>query len=201
MKKNKFRIIYSLVLFAITSLLAFTSYHLGNVSDIKRKASLLLDKEIVVINSKHRNLLSEKEQIQKQKSSLAKQVNENSDISKEIELTVKKTEQTKKDIEAKKAETAKLDEDILQKKSELEKLNSISKATHGKKLSLGNGIYSCPANLSKGRYTVSGNSTLLVYNKSNSLIISEDLSRLPSNSFTFDLEDGMRIKITSGEEN
>lgn len=197
---KKFKIIYLLILTAVTVALAFAMYYWGRTVSINRKASALLDKEIIQLKSDYSKTESEKNLLAKQKNELAKQINENSETSKEIEASIKLAEQTQSNIETAKTKITDLENETKNKKDALAKLEKIAKSTFGKKLSLGAGLYYCPMDLSKGRYTVSGSGTLLVYAKTNQLIISEDLSRLEGKSFTFDLEEGQRVKIISDSE-
>lgn len=195
---RKSKIIYSLVLAAVTVLLAFAMYNLGNAFGINRKASVMLDKEIIQLKSDYDKKDSEKKLLERQKNDLAKQINENSAISKELEASIKQTEQTKAAIEAAKTKITELEKETQDKKNELSSLEKIAKATFGKKVSLESGMYYCPSDLPEGRYTVTGNDMLLVYTKTNQLVISEDLSRLEGKTFTFDLEKGQRVKVISG---
>lgn len=197
---KKFKIIYSLILAALTVLLAFVMYYFGNTLSINRKASAKLDREIIQLKADYDKKDSEKKLLERQKNELAKQINENAAISKEIEASIKQIDQTKANIETAKTKITELEKETQEKKDALSKLEKITKSTFGKKLSLGAGLYYCPSDLSEGRYTISGNDTLLVYAKTNQLIISEDLSRLEGNSFTFDLEKGQRVKIISDSQ-
>lgn len=196
-KNNSFKIIYCIAIIALTIGLSFAAYHFGKVYNIHSRANILLDREIAALNSQYKNITSEKELLEKQKNELNSQLSEKSHLNKEIEESTKQLEQLNTDIDSAKEKIKDLDNQILEKKNTLSKITSISSAASGKKLSLKEGTYSCPKNISPGRYTIKGNNTLLIYTESNTLKISEDLSRLDGNSFTFDIEDGEKIKITS----
>lgn len=198
MNSQKSKIIYCIILAAVTALLSYFVYHLGEVYNIHSQASRLLYHEIIDLNNKYKATDSEVKMLEKQKNELQEQINQRSHINKEIEETVKQSESLQKDIDKAKEKLSDLDEQIEEKKDILSNIESISKSNSGKSLSLKEGLYECPKNISPGRYTVKGNDTLLLYSASNTLKISENLARLDTHSFTFDIEDGEKIRIDSG---
>lgn len=198
MNSAKFKIIYCIVLSAVTAGLAFESYHLGKVYNIHSQAAMLLNREIYNLNTQYKNTDSQRQLLDKQKKELEAQIHEKSYINKEIEDSVNQSEKLSKDIEEAKAKITLLDEQIAEKRSILLKIDSVSQAAKGKQLSLKEGTYECPKNIAPGRYTIKGKETLLIYTASNTLKISENLSRLDSNSFTFNIESGEKIRIESG---
>ena len=196
-KSIKIKLIYCIILAAVTAGLSFAAYHFGKVYNIHSQASMLLNREISELNTQYNNINSQKQMLENQKKDLQSQISDKSYINKEIETSVKQTDKLTKDIQEAKNKIAVLDTQIAEKKNTLLKIEAIASAASGKRLTLKEGTYECPGNIAPGRYTISGKNTLLIYNSSNSLKISENLSRLDDNSFTFNIESGEKIRIVS----
>ena len=88
--------------------------------------------------------------LEKQKNELQEQINQRSHMNKEIEETVKQSESLQKDVDKAKERLSDLDEQIEEKKDILSNIESISKSVSGKPLSLKEGLYECPKNISPG---------------------------------------------------
>lgn len=79
---------------------------------------------------------------------------------------------------------------------EREKYESISNSELGEERTFEKGDYSCPKDISPGRYKIIGSGNLLLYNSSNTLKISENLSKLDTSSYVMPIEEGDVIKLS-----
>ena len=193
--ENKNKIIYCAVLAAATLVLSFAAYHLGRTVNINSRANVLLNNSLSKLNTEYNNVISKKEMLEKQKKELNSQIKEKSDVNKDIEKSIKEINSATEEIKEAKSKNSELDAQINAKNAELASAERIASSANGKKLNVGAGTYSCPENISPGRYTISGDYTLIIYSKNGAQKLSESLKHLETNSFVFTISDGEKIKL------
>lgn len=195
MKKNS-RIIYSAALAVFTVIAGILLFQSGYSTDLSRQAHLKLNEDISQLNTEKINAERETELVQTDIDNIDKSISGQSFLNEHIEENRLLYAELVQNISDAKDESAKLDGEIEEKQNTLNMLSGISDKESGSSKTLKpNSVYMCPNDIEPGRYRVKGNGTLLVYGRSNSLRISENLEMLDDNSFTFDLEENERIKL------
>ncbi len=193
--ETKKKIVYCAALAVLTVGLSFAVYHLGRICNINSRANVLMNNSMSELNTEYNNVNSKKEMLEKQKKELTSQIKEKSGINKDIEKSMKEINSMTEEISSAKKKSDELDAQISEKNKELTAAEKIASSASGKRFNAGAGTYTCPANIAPGRYTVSGDYTLIIYSANGSPKVSENLSHLETKSFVFTISEGERIKL------
>lgn len=105
-------------------------------------------------------------------------------------------DETKRLLDEAKQTDAALDAEIEKKREYLKNSKNISALKRGRTVSVSDETLRCPSQIEAGRYIAEGDGYLLVYSSSNSLRLSEDLKKLDTNSYTFDLAEGESMRVS-----
>lgn len=149
------------------------------------------------------SLISQNAELEQKKDDLKSEIEKNeqiieskNEISAEADEYLNQLDTLKADVDAANRELIELDESIKKKQEYIDRSGSIKKPTKGRSVSLSGRTLNCPDDIAAGRYIASGKGNLLIYNSSKKLRISENLSTIETNSFTFDLEEGESVEAT-----
>lgn len=149
------------------------------------------------------SLLEDNKQLEKKKNELKNSLTETEqDIESKNEISVEaqeyetQRERLQQELDAANKTLTDLDTSIQKKKEYIEQSGNIKNPTRGRSVTASSKTLDCPDDISKGRYIAEGRGNLLVYNSSNKLRLSENLSTIDTNSFTFDIAEGESVKVT-----
>lgn len=174
-------------------------YNQGLDYGARKYAQNILDKQTKEITDENKKLQKQKEEyedtIENINDNFVKNFGEDSEIKKYYD-EIEKYEQ---DIEKLDAE---LEQAEKEKQSLLEyglNMSEISNDKIGEAKKLEPGTYQCPDDIAEGRYIAEGTGSFrIVSNISNNILESQDLSKLDSKTYTFNIEKETRM-ITDGE--
>ncbi len=149
------------------------------------------------------DMKEENKQLEKEKRELKNSVSETErNIESKNEIAVEAEEyQTQLDaLESELGEAnrmlTEMDESIRKKKEYIGQADKIKNQKRGRSFTAYNKTLECDDDIQSGRYIAEGSGNLLIYNSSGTLRISENLSTIDTNSFTFDIADGESVKVT-----
>lgn len=148
-------------------------------------------------------LLKENKELEAKRNELKNSVTETEqDIESKNEISIEEQEyetqleRLQQELDAANRTLTELDTSIQKKKEYIEQSGNIKSPTRGRSVTASSKTLDCPDDIAKGRYIAEGSGNLLVYNSSNKLRISENLSTIDTNSFTFDIDEGESVKVT-----
>lgn len=154
-------------------------------------------------NSELELLLKENEELDKKKDELKNSVSETersidskNEMGAEAAEYESQLETLRQKLDSANKTLTELETSIEKKKEYIDQADSIKKVTKGRSFTASDKKLECPDSISAGRYIAEGRGNLLVYNSSNTLRISENLSTIDTNSFTFDISEGEAVKVT-----
>lgn len=148
-------------------------------------------------------LLKENEELDKKKDELKNSISETeqsleskNEIGAEAAEYESQLETLRQRLESANKTLAELETSIEKKKEYIDQADSIKKVSKGRSFTSSNKKLECPEDIAAGRYIAEGRGNFLLYNSSNMLRISENLSTIDTNSFTFDIDEGESVKVT-----
>lgn len=118
------------------------------------------------------------------------------EIGLEAEEYTTQLETIKQDVADSKKELEELTLSLEKKQEYLNQADSIKPLAEGDIISLTNSTLKCPDSIPPGRYIAEGDGNLLIYSTSNKLRISENLTKIDTGTFTFDITKGESLKAT-----
>lgn len=149
------------------------------------------------------SLLDENEKLNQRREELKSNVSETEkNIENKNEIRIEADEyadrlnELKAQVDASNRMLTEMEASIKKKNEYIEKADSIKRLSRGRSVSLSDKTFKCPDDIAAGRYIAEGRGNLLIYNTENKLRISENLTNIDTNSFTFDIEEGESVKAT-----
>lgn len=167
-----------------------------NSIGIKSNAYSLVAKEKSDMSSAISSLNEEKKQLEEDQSEYDKILNDNYTLINEVDSLYDQVELYNTDIENAKSQNEELNSQLESKQAYLDSLEQIPESSEGNKVKLKEGEHKCPSDIKAGRYKAEGTGKLYLYNIAGSLKTGvKDLSTIDSNTFTFDIASGEKIKV------
>ena len=193
----KWQTIVTVVIIAATVAASFYVYKKGDSDAIHELAMDKVNNDIEYLDNEYEKLESTKDQLETTIYNLKSNIDQNSYITKEIEEHEDQLADLSAQIASARASIEDLDEQIAQKEEQAQQVDSISAEAVGRAKTLKKGSYSCPDDFAEGSYRISGESgTILVYDSSNKLRLSQSLSVLDNNEFTIQLKEKESFEVT-----
>ena len=159
-----------------------------------------------IVNSEIKQLKDQNNSLEKQKNEYLETIDAGNALIKENEDKNSVLTSYSAEISDYESKIAELDKQLASAKAEKEALSgyaeglsNVSNQPSGEAQKLAPGTYLCPSQLAAGRYRLSGSGMFRIVNARNSVIESQDLSKLDGNSYTFNLDSDSRL-ISEGED-
>ncbi len=170
--------------------------YFANLFAVSREASAEFRNSLNTILSDNENLENKREELRGEIKNTKQSLADKNEISSEAQEYSDKLNELKAQADTANRTLTELDATIAKKKEYIEQSGSIKRLSRGRSVTLSDKTLKCPDDISSGRYIAEGSGNLLVYNTSDKLRISENLSTIATSSFTFDLEEGESVKAT-----
>lgn len=161
-----------------------------------REARLTYKNELDTLLKENKELEAKRKELKNSVTETERDIESKNEISVEAQEYETQREKLQQELDAANKTLTDLDTSIQKKKEYIEQSGNIKNPTRGRSVSASSKTLDCPDDISKGRYIAEGRGNLLVYNSSNKLRLSENLSTLDTNSFTFDIAEGESVKVT-----
>ena len=158
-------------------------------------ANAVVSNEIKQLESGIKEFEDKKISLQYTASDLDKKIENNSIILGEIQALKTESENYDTDIANAKKTIEGLDISITEKTKYSSNLDKLNNQTPSINQTYSNVKLNVPGDISAGRYTATGTGKLFIYTIANTIQEKQDLSLLPSNSYSFNISSGQYIKI------
>lgn len=152
--------------------------------------------ELSELKEENKRLEKEKNELKNSVSETERSIESKNEISVEAQEYQTQLDRLQSELDDANRTLNELDESIKKKKEYIEKADKIKNQTKGRSFTAANKKLDCTDDIAAGRYIAEGRGNLLIYNSSGTLRISENLSTIDTNSFTFDISDGESVKVT-----
>lgn len=195
MTQKKF---YLILLISAAAVTALSAFGIGFGIDTSSRARDRLGIEIASLEDKKNELETKKEEINTQLAELETELSTKSTVNNYYMEYQKTYDRLTSEIASLQKQSEELDAEISQKEAEAEKAGKIKGTVRGKTYSLNKDeIYTCPDKIPAGRYIVSGHGTVVIYASNGKTRIAENLDVAYNNSYTFDLKDREKFKVSA----
>lgn len=181
---------------AVIVILAVSAGFFAHSHATKSQAKNNFKNELSALETENYKLEKKRSELKDSVSETESDIEAKNEIGLEAEEYINKLEATRQEVEAANQTLSNLETSIEKKQEYLKQADSIKPPVEGNILSVMSETLDCPSDISPGRYIAEGSGNLLIYNSSNKLRISENLTNIDTNSFTFDIESGESIKVT-----
>lgn len=192
MKRKIIIIAAAVVVVAAAVAAGFGAHTLG----ISRTANAEFKREYNELIEANEELNKRKDALRDEISAIERDIESKSEISEEAQEYADRLNEIKAEVERANRTLTEQDETIKKKNEYIEKSDGIKILSRGRSVSLSDKTLKCPDDIAAGRYIAEGRGNLLIYNTENKLRISEDISSIDTNSFTFDIEEDESVKAT-----
>lgn len=196
MKIGKKNIIIIAVIAVVILILAVSSVFFTYGHAVKSQAKNNFQNELSSLETENYKLEKKRSELKDYVSETESDIETKYEIGLEAEEYTSKLEAVKQEAEAAEQTLAELEASIEKKQEYLKQADSIKPLTEGNIISVTAETLECPSDISPGRYIAEGSGNLLIYTSANKLRISEILTSIDTNSFTFDIESGESVKVT-----
>lgn len=161
-----------------------------------REARSAFGKELELLLKENEDLDKKKDELKNSVTETERSIESKKEIIAEAAEYENQLETLRQKLESANKTLTELETSIEKKREYLEQADSIKKMSKGRSFTASDKKLECPEDIAEGRYIAEGRGNFLIYNSSNTLRISENLSTIDTNSFTFDIGDGEAVKIT-----
>lgn len=196
MKIGKKNIIIIAVIAVVILILAVSSVFFTYGHAVKSQAKNNFQNELSSLETENYKLEKKRSELKDYVSETESDIETKYEIGLEAEEYTSKLDAVKQEAEAAEQTLAELEASIEKKQEYLKQADSIKPLTEGNIISVTAETLECPSDISPGRYIAEGSGNLLIYTSANKLRISEVLTSIDTNSFTFDIESGESVKVT-----
>ena len=194
----KWQTIVTIVIIAAAAAVSYPVYTRGDSNAVRELAMDKVNNDIEYLDNEYAKLEDTKKQLETTIYNLKSNIDQSSYINKEVEAHEEQLAELSAQIAAARASIEDLDEQIAQKEEQAQQVDSISAGTVGRAKTLKKGSYKCPDDFAEGSYKISGESgSILVYDSSKKLRLSQTLSMLDNNEFTIQLKEKESFEVTS----
>lgn len=191
----KKKIIVIAIAFAVLAAAAAAGFFAHN-HWTAREAKAEFKKELETMLEENKQLEKKKTELKNALAQTEQSIESKNEISAEAEEYETQLERLKEELNEVNRTLTELDESIQKKKEYIEQADNIKNPTKGRSFSASDKTLNCTEDIAAGRYIAEGRGNLLIYNSSNKLRISENLSAIDTNSFTFDIAEGESVRVT-----
>lgn len=160
------------------------------------EAKAELKNELGELKEENKQLEKEKNELKNSVSETEREIESKNEISVEAREYQTELDRLQSELDEENRTLNELEESIKKKKEYIEQADKIKNQTEGRSFTASNKKLGCADDIAAGRYIAEGKGNLLIYNSSGTLRISENLSTIDTNSFTFDIADGESVKVT-----
>lgn len=188
--------LYTITLSVVTLAIAAGLFTVGFRYSARGLAHTKMETEISALTANSKTLEEQKSEVTEKISNIQTELSTKSTVNNYFIEAKKINDDLKMSITDLKQQSSTLDADIETRKNELS-ASSTTKEVAGKKYTLKKGeIYTSPDKLPKGRYTASGSGSIIIYSSNSKVRVNENLDVAIGNSYTFDLDEKERVKVT-----
>lgn len=195
MLKNKYFILTAILPIFISIIIGIVIIAINSTVIINMRANAVVSNEIKQMESGIKEFEDKKISLQYTASDLDKKIENNSIILGEIQALKTESENYDTDIANAKKTIEGLDISITEKTKYSSNLDKLNNQTPSINQTYSNVKLNVPGDISAGRYTATGTGKLFIYTIANTIQEKQDLSLLPSNSYSFNISSGQYIKI------
>lgn len=181
---------------AATLILAVAAGFFAHSYATKSSANERFENELSTLNADNYKLEKKRSDLKDSVSEIETDIENKNEIGFEAQEYSNQLEAIKQELETSNETFTELNDSIEKKQEYIEKADSIKTLVEGDTFSITSETLDCSADISAGRYIARGSGNLLIYNSSDKLRISENLSTIDTNSFTFDITSGESVKVT-----
>ncbi len=191
---NKKRLITVVAAFVLAASVAAGYFAHGGWALFEARAAF--KNELNDMKEENKQLEKEKRELKNSVSETERSIESKNEISAEAEEYQTQLDALEAELGEANRMLTEMDESIRKKKEYIEQAVKIKNQKEGRSFTAADKTLKCDDDILAGRYIAEGSGNLLIYNSSGSLRISENLSTIDTNSFTFDLADGESVKVT-----
>lgn len=189
--------LYIISLAAFTIIVSAVLFMWAYNTNAKGRARPTLYDEITAFEESTEKVKTHNEELEKQIEDIETELSSKDTVN-SYYMEYKKThDDLTVEVESLKKQSDDLDDEIEKKRRESGGIENLTEGKKGKTYSLtADEIYTCPDKIPAGRYTAKGSGTFTIMTSSGKARVSQNLDVAYDNSYTFNLTDKERIRVT-----
>lgn len=191
----KKKILIAVILFVVIAAAVAVGFAAHSFA-VSRESAAEFKSALNSLIDENEKLEQRKEELKSNVSETEKNIESKNEIRTEADEYADRLNELKAQVDASNRTLTEMDASIKKKNEYIEKADGIKRLSRGRSVSLSDKTLKCSDDIAAGRYIAEGRGNLLIYNADNKLRISENLSSIDTNSFTFDIEEGESVKAT-----
>jgi flagellar basal body-associated protein FliL len=196
MKIQKKKLIIICIVCAVVLSLAVCAGFFAHNHALKTQAKNDFQNELSRFETENYKLEKKRSELKDSVSETELDIENKNEIGREAEEYAAQLDSVSQELEEASQNLEKLNTSIEKKQEYIKQAGSIKSPNEGEIFSVSSETLSCPSDIAAGRYIAEGSGNLLIYSTANKLRISENLTSIETNSFTFDIVKGESVKVT-----